>query len=413
MNNSLSNDEVFASFLKTIQINENMMRGKSPSEKLDFLQKIADNLTIRIGLPRIIVREGAFPVNQIGEFDTKTGNAISFDTKRLKNTDIAEFRKLALTFYHELRHAEQFFRALQYWYQERKEKMPIKIRYQGDNKDTVLGGEIIQEAKNKPLPANRKNFGKTMLDAYYLDPSSDIYVRRPEERDAFTFSREGYRILTGDLSGTSSDKWYVRAFENVDYRVVREGENDPKKQTTLGKIIGTPQLIGYVDPSTGNYAQRLDLSKAQPIPISSIPTRKKSDQKEDQISLIQEITAKLREMNQSAAQIYPLNDQATIFTSSLTTTEQQAQFLAKLTGYLLQNENPARFGNWIIQQEGKGAVKIYESVTYTPFATLDQQQISLQRDFSSSESNLLENSRQQIMQEASKQADRFNQPQYG
>jgi hypothetical protein len=276
--NTLSDDVLFGSFLKTIKLQENGLAPQNTQIKFACLQELATYFTSKIGIPNIrLVPVNSFSGDQIGEFDVYLGNVMQFSTKRLSATDIDQFRRVMLTFYHELRHGEQIFRALQYRREYHDYRpAPVIMRILATKKgksDTylVLGSNFLKlpngfkkegpwpppklpsqdlwtdEFKGKPiLPKDRLNFATTMADEYYGLGRELPELDQKKERDAYNFSREGYRILSKPLAPAKSDRsWYPLAFGKVNKN-------------------------GYVDPSAGDFLTRIaDLNdpKFKAIPL--------------------------------------------------------------------------------------------------------------------------------------------------
>jgi hypothetical protein len=132
---TLGNINLFSCYLGTIKKYEEIYRNKSASVKVSFFQQLSDFLTESIGIPQIKIKNNTIYKNQvklsdplvpdpytIGLFRSTLGNTIELNNIRIGNEDIMEFRKLAVTFYHELRHAEQLFRGLQYYRQVLKKQ---------------------------------------------------------------------------------------------------------------------------------------------------------------------------------------------------------------------------------------------------------------------------------------------------
>jgi hypothetical protein len=277
--NTLSDDVLFGSFLKTVKLQENALAIQNTQIKLACLNELATYLTSKIGILNIKVNlVQSFAKTQIAELNTNVGNVIDFSTKRLSTTDIDEFRRMMLTFYHELRHGEQLFRALQYRREYDKSRpwpaivckqvaipkkgVPVKYGLLGTSFlkiPNIYKKEVPEpfpvslaqniwtdEFKAKFLPKDRYNFAVKMAADFYgpNDPLPEL--DRERERDAYNFSREGYRILSKPLTPAQSDAaWYLTAFSKVNKN-------------------------GYVDPSAGDFFKRItDLNdtKFKVIPL--------------------------------------------------------------------------------------------------------------------------------------------------
>jgi hypothetical protein len=276
--NTLSDDILFGSFLKTLKLQENALALQNTQVKFACLQEIANYFTSKIGILNIKINAvKSFSGNQIGELDIYAGNIMQFSTKRLSETDVIQFRRVMLTFFHELRHGEQIFRALQYrreWDdtgngaviqrvkapKEKREKyimlgsnflkLPKGFKNEGYWPPPKLPSQDLwtDEFKGKPLlPEDRYDFAKKMAGEFYLNTERLPELDRETERDAYNFSRDGNRILSKPLAPEKSDaSWFREAFRKVNKN-------------------------GYVDPSAGDYYSKritdLNDTKFKVIPL--------------------------------------------------------------------------------------------------------------------------------------------------
>jgi Ca2+-binding RTX toxin-like protein len=281
---TLGNINLFACYLGTIKKYEDSYRNKPTASKVAFFQQAANSLTTSIGIPpikitnSIIYEDRSKPTDPlipapytIGTFDSVSGNIIRLNDLRIVNQDIKEFRKLAVTFYHELRHAEQLFRGLQYYRQVLKQTSIVDV---GKNIDV-----FAKDVSKYPLPPDRTNFGAVMYREYITSLVEKQYEKSTVERDSFLFSREGYKIL--GYSQSEATAWYNLAFENIDTDVVRA---NVAGKGPVGSITSQTPL-GLVDSTTSYYSSRVKLTKVgsnigimidgvpkmfQPIPISEL-----------------------------------------------------------------------------------------------------------------------------------------------
>jgi hypothetical protein len=265
--NTLSDDRVFASFLKNIQLNEVAMskKGVTAETKLKFLENLSNAAMRTIGFPTV-----SFPIIEVlkddngkpdssiyAEYDIFSGNKVTFSRSRINkpvkeiNKEINlvdEFRKLGVTAYHELRHVEQQFCALQYRYQiqaksdVRKKNRPRVIHdfFVNDKKQTEvreIGIQIELATRTTKLALERTEYARKMIEAIYDEATTQNNLRedrREVERDGYNFTREGYRILSLPRNTVLSDIWYPVPFRNVNY-----GKSN-----------------GYVDNDAGAYLSR-------------------------------------------------------------------------------------------------------------------------------------------------------------
>ena len=261
--NTLSDDRVFASFLKNIQLNEVAMskKGVTAETKLKFLENLSNAAMRAIGFPTV-----SFPIIEVhkddngnsdswiyAEYDLFSGNKVTFSRNRINKPVkeinlVDEFRRLGVTAYHELRHVEQQFCALQYRYQiqaksdVRKRNIPLGINefFVNGKKQTEvkeIGKQIELAARTTKLALERTEYARKMIEATYDKATTQNDLRedrRVVERDGYNFTREGYRILSFPRKPTLSDKWYPAPFNNVNYK----------------------NSTGYVDNDAGEYSKR-------------------------------------------------------------------------------------------------------------------------------------------------------------
>lgn len=218
MSTTLSDKVLFARFLKLIKENELTYNIKSVVEKQAFFQEIANFLSQEIGLPPLRVISQNLPkYSTIGEFSL-IDSRISLNTKRLINTSVDEFRKVASVFYHEVRHAEQAFRGIQYYFNFPNSPEALKAKNKSLSQSNVASNTgnfaFANAAKIKPLPGDRNDFAKGMFVKYITRFSSDgsiypdtPYEQEPIEQDGLTFQREAYKALGG-----IPNNWYPAAF---------------------------------------------------------------------------------------------------------------------------------------------------------------------------------------------------------
>ncbi len=256
---SLSNDILFGSFLKTLLVKEEIMSKKTPEEQIVFYQNLANLLTTAIDMPRINIvlvngylkfpektASGSIVYKEdrgaIASTDVFKANLIEFAKARFTK-DLFNFRKLSTTLYHELRHAEQIFSALTYYF------------YTGGKpEDKVITSRktdpsVLIKAMNRIVPQNRKAFGElTKMKFFYESRKEDNipYIQQILERDGYNFGLEGYLILNRDGKikpvKDSDINWNKKAFERVK-------DNSP--------YADTENRGQYVDPYAGSFSSRI------------------------------------------------------------------------------------------------------------------------------------------------------------
>jgi Ca2+-binding RTX toxin-like protein len=137
----------------------------------------------------------------------------------------SDFFKVAVQFYHELRHAEQYIRGAQYYYQ----KNNVTAKQLGFDPNTIIPPNIVDRLRSPSspkgflkLPTSQENYARTMLTyglGYERGKDSGIpELKKVAEKDAYILSREGYKILYNgnppkNFSGTS---WLAKAFTQLD-----------------------------------------------------------------------------------------------------------------------------------------------------------------------------------------------------
>jgi Ca2+-binding RTX toxin-like protein len=218
MSTTLSDKVLFARFLKLIKESEIIYNSKPIAEKQAFFQEIANFLSQEIGLPPLRVVSETLPnYSTIGQFSL-IDSKISLNTKRLANATVDEFRKVASVFYHEVRHAEQAFRGIQYYFSFPNSPEVLKAKNKPLSQSNVASNTgnfaFANAARIKPLPGDRNDFAKGMFVKYITRFSSDgsiypntPYEQEPIEQDGLTFQREAYKVLGG-----IPNNWYPAAF---------------------------------------------------------------------------------------------------------------------------------------------------------------------------------------------------------
>jgi hypothetical protein len=233
------------------------MSKKTPEEKMVFYQNLVNLLTTTIDMPRINIvlvngylkfpektASGSIVYKEdrgaIAATDTYKANLIEFAKARF-TTDLFNFRKLSTTLYHELRHAEQIFSALTYYF------------YTGGKPESIASRKtdpsVLKKAINRMVPQNRKAFGElTKMKFFYTSrkENSIPYIQQILERDGYNFGLEGYLMLNrdGKIKPTkdSDISWNKDAFKSI----------KDKSQYADPENSGT-----YVDPYAGNFSSRI------------------------------------------------------------------------------------------------------------------------------------------------------------
>ncbi len=235
--NTLTDKVLFANYLDTVRKYSQKWSTASVKERVNFFQKLADKITPIVGIPQIRVdgtsnNFGSLFV--VGVFDPgykiflnkdrvaikSNARANSADSQSVEN----DFFKVAIQFYHELRHAEQYIRGAQYYYQ----KNNVTVKQLGFDPNTIIPVNIINRLRNPSsqgflkLPTSQENYARIMLTrGLGYDKGIDNGIpelKRVAEKDAYILSREGYKILYNgnppkNPSGTS---WLAKAFAQLD-----------------------------------------------------------------------------------------------------------------------------------------------------------------------------------------------------
>jgi Ca2+-binding RTX toxin-like protein len=276
MPNTLSDKTIFAKFLQTVKVNEQKYRGKSTEEKQDFFRQTGGILFNEIGLPPVEIQGVKLPrYTDIGEYRIQE-NRIYLNSDRLASTSLSEFQKVASVFYHEMRHAEQAFRAIQHYV-----KSPTSVevlsaqanrKFSANIRNNTTNSGLVAAARSFVLPENRKEFARNTFSEYLAkyDPETGYfdgnvsYEQEPIEKDGFVFQRESYRILTG--SKAAADAWYKTAFDAATPISI----SDPSTFNVVLPSVGTPLYINGVE--------------IKPIPIKHLNRQAVSTQNSDNLS---------------------------------------------------------------------------------------------------------------------------------
>jgi hypothetical protein len=203
--NTLSDKKVFANFLDCVKKHSPKWQTQSIKARSDFLQQSADWLTQTINIPRIRVDTTSKNLGglfNLGEF--RPEYIIYLNNKRvpIKNLNEArladstsvenDFYKVALQLYHEVRHAEQFIRGVQYYYQNATNEEKANLGFSPESgvfsvssdptranapRIAITPTAIIDRLKNPllpsgflKLPTGREPFAKRMLVTVHFPP---------------------------------------------------------------------------------------------------------------------------------------------------------------------------------------------------------------------------------------------------
>ncbi len=268
--------------LNTMLRSQREIAAKNANGKLYFYDKLLTYCMRKIQLPYTLIlsidTEKLKPGDDtIAYTNFNLGDRISLVESRFNNTNSIQYLRTGITVYHELRHAEQLFRGLQYYAQKEAgitvdigtaktpkiivvDKSKLKPGSKIISKDEAikrmqLGLNIWQNAKTKPIPENLEGFAKIMSDAIVKnnlieESRKDGDRTRIVERDAYNFSLEGYILLNKPrLSPEESfNSWNPGAFKNI--------------------LVGNPS--GYIDKYAGKFSERIILSDKAKYPLISV-----------------------------------------------------------------------------------------------------------------------------------------------
>jgi Ca2+-binding RTX toxin-like protein len=236
--NTLTDKVLFANYLDAIRKYSRKWLTASIPERVFFFQKLANQITTIVGIPPIGVDGTSKNFDSlfvVGVFDPQYRIFLNKDRVAIRSNARAnaadsqsiesDFFKVAVQFYHELRHAEQYIRGAQYYYQ----KNNVTVKQLGFDPNTIIPANIVDRLKNPSspkgflkLPTSQENYARIML-TYGLgyDRGKDNGIpelKKVAEKDAYILSREGYKILYNgnppkNFSGTS---WLAKAFAQLD-----------------------------------------------------------------------------------------------------------------------------------------------------------------------------------------------------
>jgi Ca2+-binding RTX toxin-like protein len=275
ISNTLNNKIVIANFLQVVKNHTIKWENENIALRTNFLQDLANQLTDSINIPRISVdvtkKNNATKDSfyTLGIFEPKYKININYDRASISKTDTGElaraesdsaktdFYKLATQLYHEVRHAEQFIRGAQYYYQIYSKRPSAELsklnnelklnpnldpnfdsRFDPKNvlfrdfeiPNNIIQSNIVDRLKNPlsangylDLPTNRLDFAKrmfkNMIGYSYVNGSNvnNEYASRPAEQDAYVFSRQISIILNGGtpIKQLNGSIWNSRQFAQI------------------------------------------------------------------------------------------------------------------------------------------------------------------------------------------------------
>jgi Ca2+-binding RTX toxin-like protein len=236
--NTLTDKVLFANYLDAIRKYSQKWLTASIPERVFFFQKLANQITTIVGIPPIGVDGTSKNLDSlfvVGVFDPQYRIFLNKDRVAIRSNARAnaadsqsiesDFFKVAVQFYHELRHAEQYIRGAQYYYQ----KNNVTAKQLGFDPNTIIPPNIVDRLRSPSspkgflkLPTSQENYARTMLTyglGYERGKDSGIpELKKVAEKDAYILSREGYKILYNgnppkNFSGTS---WLAKAFTQLD-----------------------------------------------------------------------------------------------------------------------------------------------------------------------------------------------------
>jgi hypothetical protein len=291
---ALSDINVLVRFLtKVKEYQKTWVLEKSKDNRLKFIQTLVNDLVDIINLPRIQVLSADTGSNfTIGLYDpykfkednktiNPSSNTITVNSRRLSvgignnspksyesASVIDDFYKVAITMYHEVRHYEQFFRAVQ---ADVRSRTPYVDNVGLGLKRNVylnISPSLITAARQLKIDGtyeykltdDRKDFAKLMRETILYRASDDDYLKSDGqdpniastiEKDAYVFNKIGYNILTnGKTRG-----WNKAAFDLSDSAYA----NDNRIIQSAIKLY--PHLKSQLDNSSNNksnFTQLID-----------------------------------------------------------------------------------------------------------------------------------------------------------
>lgn len=245
---SLSNPDVLKTYIKDIQQHQSeLMSSKTPlKHKQEIIQAAIDRATTNAGLPKVKIQfSNNSELKSGGEYDhTKNIGYLGTDltTDKNKKRGLARMAGLA---YHEARHMEQSYRALQY-------DMVDKGANSKFATNQKISSELTSAASKSSLPAGRYQYSKNMRDELEKRRTIDGYdaTNYPDhnvEKDTYVINRKVYNLLYTDPRGSNGYSYW---FPDGD-KVAQKGVNEDKINEYKGiESLSTKSLQSSLPSNT-------------------------------------------------------------------------------------------------------------------------------------------------------------------
>jgi RHS repeat-associated protein len=226
---SLIDPKIFNKYIKDIEKYKNDWKNaKTPKARADFFKKIINEANKQAGLPDVDIVFESFGNRDSGAYDVRD-NTIHLNDDIFNSTKELEFYRVAGLAYHESRHMEQYYRAIQSDGQNGT-----------SNFANLVGAKLnfITTALSSTLPNSRREFANTMraLHTQRLTPGNKysaippkngadspedkIYPNVPVEWDTYAINRVMFNRF---LKGKPSYSNYYRVGNNAADAGIKNG----------------------------------------------------------------------------------------------------------------------------------------------------------------------------------------------
>jgi hypothetical protein len=235
---SLSNPDILKTYIQDINRHkEELMNPKTTlKRKQEIIQSAIDRATSSAGLPKVKIQFSSDPKYKSGgEYDSEKntgylgadlakGYSKKYGKKYGEKHGLARMAGLA---YHEARHMEQTYRALQY-----------DVVSKGKNStfatDNKISSQLISAASNKSLPTGRYQYGEKMRDEIEnkrtkinYDPDATYPQGHNVEKDTYVLNRKVYNLLNPNSKNSNPyQRWYSAGNEAAENGIKEDKINE-------------------------------------------------------------------------------------------------------------------------------------------------------------------------------------------
>jgi hypothetical protein len=254
---SLSNPEILKTYIKEIQQHQSeLMSSKTTlKRKQEIIQAAIDRATTSAGLPKVKIQFSSnSQLKSGGEYDrTKNIGYLGTDltTDEDKKRGLARIAGLA---YHEARHMEQSYRALQYDMVENGKNSKFAINQE-------LSSELTAAASKSSLPEGRYQYSKNMRDE--LEKRRTIvgydskanYPNHNIEKDTYVINRKVYNLLYKDNRGSNGYRYWFKKGDDAAQKGIKEDKINEYKGIESLSVKSLQSSVPSIMPDSTNTSQ--------------------------------------------------------------------------------------------------------------------------------------------------------------